>query len=214
MSSRSKTDEARPGPRPRFTREQVLAAALRVMDREPPAAFTMRRVADELGIGVMTLYGYVSNKEEIVEGVTALAFGAEPLSTDAPWDERVRSDMKHLYNLSRRHPNLVTIVLGQTSASPGLFRLRERTLGTLLEAGFGEREALHALGILTSYVLGFGALGQSGTPIDLPERVRELPPEDFPHLAGAADSYAEHLSDEAFTHGLELIVRGLRDELE
>ncbi len=36
MSSGSEARPARPGPRPRFTREEVLEAALRVIDREPP----------------------------------------------------------------------------------------------------------------------------------------------------------------------------------
>jgi AcrR family transcriptional regulator len=188
----------------------VLAAALRVIDREPPDRFTMRRVADELGMGVMTLYGYVRSKEEILAGVTALVLAEQAPDAAAPWDERLRADVQHLYELCRRHPNLVTLVLGQTTASPGLFHIRERMLGTLLGAGFDEAAALHALGTLTSYALGFGALGHRGTQIDLPERLRELPAEEFPHLAGIADRYAEHLSDEAFADGLELILGGLR----
>src|SRR5262245_13608121 len=69
VSRDSEATPAKRGPRPRFTREGVLEAALRVIDAVPPDAFTMRRVADELGMGVMTLYGYVRNKEEILEGV-------------------------------------------------------------------------------------------------------------------------------------------------
>jgi len=212
VSSPPEPQPARPGPRPRFTREQVLAAALSVIDDEPPAAFTMRRVADELGMGVMTLYGYVRSKEEILEGVTTLvlADAQRSVSDDAGWDERVRDDIRHLYDLCRRHPNLVTLVLAQASASPGLFRLRERVLDTLLDAGFEETVALHALGVLTSYAVGFGSM-QGGAPaIDLPERIRELPAGEFPRLAAAADRYAVHLSDEAFDHGLELLLSGLR----
>jgi AcrR family transcriptional regulator len=194
----------------------VLETALRVIDREAPEAFTMRRVADELGVGVMTLYGYVRNKEEIVEGVTALALaeGLHQPPPDASWEDQVRADVEHLHDLCRRHPNLVTLVLGQTAASPGLFRLRERMLGTLLAAGFDGVTALHALGILTSYALGFGGLQASAAPIDLPERIRELPASDFPHLADAADGYDAHLSDEAFQRGLGFILRGLRADLE
>lgn len=210
----SQPDRSRPGPRPRFTREQVLEAALRVIDRETPDAFTMRRVADELGMGVMTLYGYVSSKEEILEGVTALELAAAPAPGEgALWDERVRSDVEHLFDLCRRHPNLVQLVLRQMSAAPGLFSLRERLLATLHDAGFGETSALHALGVLTSYAVGFGALQSGATRIDSPERLRELPADEFPHLTGSADRYAEHLSAAAFAHGLDLILAGLRTEL-
>jgi AcrR family transcriptional regulator len=216
MSSEPETHPARPGPRPRFTREEVLEAALRVIDREAPEAFTMRRVADELGMGVMTLYGYVRNKEEIVEGVTAVAFGEEdgPERPDRGWEDQVRTDVERLHGVCRRHPHLVALILGQTAASPGLFRLRERMLGTLLAAGFDELTALHALGILTSYALGFGGLQAGAAPIDLPDRIRELPAAEFPHLAEAADGYSAHLSDEAFEQGLEFILAGLRAQLE
>jgi AcrR family transcriptional regulator len=186
-----------------------------VIDGEPPEAFTMRRVADELGMGVMTLYGYVRNKEEILEGVTVLALtqGHRQPHPSASWEDQVRTDVEHLHDLCRRHPNLVTLVLGQTTASPGLFRLRERMLGALLAAGFDRVTALHALGILTSYALGFGGAQASAAPIDLPERIRELTTSDFPHLTDAADRYSVHLSDEAFERGLEFILRGLQADL-
>jgi AcrR family transcriptional regulator len=215
MSSQPRLNPARPGPQPRYSREQVLETALVVIDRDGPALFSMRRIADELGMGVMTLYGYVRSKEEMLEGVTAhaLADGHRRPRSEAGWEEEVRADLEHLHNVCRRHPKLVTLVLGQTAASPGLFRLRERMLGTLLAAGFAPVTALHALGILTSYALGFGGAQAGAAPIDLPERIRELPSADFPHLADAADRYAIHLSDEAFEHGLELILRGLRAEL-
>jgi AcrR family transcriptional regulator len=194
----------------------VLEAALRVIDRESPETFTMRRVADELGMGVMTLYGYVSNKEEILEGITVLALADGQPEAELPaggWEAQVRSDVGHLHDLCRRHPNLVALVLGQTAASPGLFRLRERLLGALLGAGFDRVTALHALGILTSYALGFGGAQAGTAPIDLPDRIRELPASEFPNLADAADRYDVHLSDEAFEQGLEFILSGLRAKL-
>ncbi len=202
---------SRPGPRPRYSREQVFETALTLIDHEDPDAFTMRRLADELGMGVMTLYGYVRNKDEMVEGVTALAFAR--LHHDTParatWEDLVRTEIEQLYEVSRRHPHLVSLILSQRSATPGMFRLRERILGTLLDAGFDETRALHVLGILISYALGFAGLRAGPAPIDLPEPIGDLPADEFPHLHRVAERYAAHLSDEAFNYGLGVLLRGL-----
>jgi AcrR family transcriptional regulator len=53
--------------RPRYTREQIAAAALGIADREGFDAVSMRRVALELGAGTMTLYHYVKTKDELVD---------------------------------------------------------------------------------------------------------------------------------------------------
>jgi hypothetical protein len=87
-------------------------------------------------------------------------------------------------------------------------------LDALLSAGFEHVTALHALGVLIGYVLGFTGAQASATPVDLHERLSELPAGDFPMLSQVAADYPAHLSDEAFDYGLELILRGLRTDLE
>jgi AcrR family transcriptional regulator len=216
MSSDPVPTSSRPGPRPRYTRDQVVEAALTLIDREEPDAFTMRRLADELGMGVMTLYGYVRNKDEMVEGVTTLAFAELHRETPAgaTWEDLVRTEVEQLYEVSRRHPHLVTLILSQRSPTPGMFRLRERILGTLVDAGFSQTRALHVLGILISYALGFAGLRAGPAPVDLPERIGELPAGAFPHLHEAAGEYAAHVSDEAFDYGLGVLLRGVGADLE
>jgi AcrR family transcriptional regulator len=206
----SDSEAAKRGPRPRFTREEVFEAALRVIDAVPPEAFTMRRVADELGMGVMTLYGYVRNKQEILEGITLMLFATTHRRVSTTnWDEQLRAEGRALHTIGRRHPNLVTLVLAQRSAAPGVFGMRERIVTALLDAGFTENTALHALGVLCNYALGFAAAQAAAAPIDLPDRIRELPAETFPRLSALAENYSAHLSNEAFEFGLELLMTGL-----
>src|SRR5215510_11590885 len=116
---------SRPGPAPRFTREQVFEAALRLLERDPER-FTMRALADELGIGVMTLYGYARNKDEIIEGAAIAAMHDirhEP-EPGTEWDETLRLGARELHEVTRRFPNLTSSVLWQGSPAPGLFRVR------------------------------------------------------------------------------------------
>jgi AcrR family transcriptional regulator len=188
-----------------------MQAALALIDRGEPESFTMRRLADAMGIAVMTLYGYVGSKEEILEGVTSVAFREvhrDP-PADAPWEEQLRTDVRDLEGVCRRHPHLVTLVIFQSTVAPGLFRMRERMLETLHAAGFDSQTALRAIGVLCHYALGYAGARAGAGPIVLPDRIRELPRDEFPRLAEAADHYAEHLSDEAFEYGLTLILDGL-----
>lgn len=189
---------------------------MRVIDTGPPEAFTMRRVAEELGVGVMTLYGYVASKEELLEGATMRAFAEAHVASDpgASWDQRLRHEVLGFHELARAHPHLVTLVLAQRSAMPGMFRMRERMLDALLSAGFEPPAALRALGVMLNYALGFAGAQAGAAPIDLPERIRELPADEFPRLSGLASSYDEHLSDEAFESGLDWLIAGLRAQAE
>ena len=54
-------------PRPQLSREVVVEAALQVLETDGGDALTMRRVADEIGVSASSLYGYVANKEELVQ---------------------------------------------------------------------------------------------------------------------------------------------------
>jgi hypothetical protein len=82
-------------------------------------------------------------------------------------------------------------------------------LRTLLDAGFKETTALHALGALSYYALGFatGQAALSDTPPD--DSLPDLPAEAFPRLTALAPRYGEHASDQAFEFGLQQLLEGL-----
>jgi len=188
---------------------------MRLIDDGEPGSFSMRLLADELNVAVMTLYGYVSNKEELYEGVTALAFGELPAQTadGGSWEEDVRRAVRELQGICSRHPKLVTIVLADTKPNPGLYLRRERILSALRRAGFTPGRALHALGVLSSYALGFAMAQGSQALHHIPETVRDERRAEFPGLSEVADDYAAHLDPAAFDYGLDLILGGLRAEL-
>src|SRR5271154_1041913 len=52
--------------KPRYTREQITEAALRIADTEGFDAVTMKRIAVELGASTMRMYYYVRNKADII----------------------------------------------------------------------------------------------------------------------------------------------------
>jgi hypothetical protein len=77
--------------KPRFTHDDVRAAAMRIADREGIDALSMRRLAAELDAPTMTLYYYVRTKDEllslIVDAVMAEVVLPPERSLPADWKE-------------------------------------------------------------------------------------------------------------------------------
>src|SRR6516165_9478568 len=92
----------------RYTRDEVLAAAVDLLDEAPDAPLTMKRLSTRLGIAPMTLYGYVANKEELLEGVAAIVFDEifADIPVNAPWDEQLRAQALRIHSVVVRHPGL------------------------------------------------------------------------------------------------------------
>ena len=80
-------------PRVNLDVDQIVDAAMAIADREGPAAVTMRKIAAELGVGVMSLYWYVPTKRDleallltvVVEQVAEL-LGIDPEQVDPRYE--------------------------------------------------------------------------------------------------------------------------------
>ena len=60
--------------RTQLSRQRVLTTALAVADDGGLAKLTIRSLAERLGVKPMSLYHYVANKEEILDGLVDLVF--------------------------------------------------------------------------------------------------------------------------------------------
>jgi AcrR family transcriptional regulator len=209
----------RGGREARYSVEAVLGAALELIDAEGLVAFSMRRVAERMGIGPMTIYGYVRTKEELLDGVVGLALHGvlDDLDLEEPWDEQVRTAVRDLHDALRSHPGVLELLLAKPAPSPQLDLIRETLLGILRRAGFGEEAVWEAVGILSSYAVGFATAQVSfrhvGAASAQVERLGDLPATRFPNLTDLAGGYPAHMSDAAFEWGLTILVDGLRAQL-
>lgn len=97
---------ARRGRRPAFSREAITAAAVALADAEGLEAVTMRRVAAQVGAGVMSLYSYAPDKDTLLELMVDHVSGELPSSAALTGDWR--TDLKTIAHLQRanmlRHP--------------------------------------------------------------------------------------------------------------
>src|SRR5713101_2303701 len=116
-------------PRPQLSRELVVSAALRVIEVDGGDALTMRRVADEIGVSASALYGYVANKEELVQLVLEQIMTEIPLPrTGTDWQDMLRSWGRETLAVFRRHPGVAGLTLGRVPFGPSMLQGVERML--------------------------------------------------------------------------------------
>jgi AcrR family transcriptional regulator len=198
-----------------LTTEDIAATALDLVDREGLDALSMRRLADELGVGTMTLYGYFRSKSDLLDALMdESTVGVRPPALEGPWRERIATLAKAMRRSLERHPALVQIRMQQALTRPRQFILTELVTTALLEAGLERAEAARAFRVLFTYVFGYVAFSPSATADTARRVVRlslaALPPDEYPLISSMADEAAAAAAgDEQFEYGLELILDGI-----
>src|SRR2546423_3844238 len=88
-----------------LSRDRILRAALELADASGVDALTMRRLGDELGFEAMSLYRYVANKNDLLDGMLDLVL-AEWQLPDAgdDWAAAIRTSAQSVHDALRRHP--------------------------------------------------------------------------------------------------------------
>jgi len=143
--------------RPRYTRDEIAAAAIRVADAEGFDALSMRRLASELGAGTMTLYHYVRTKDELLalvhDAVMAeLLVPADELPAD--WREALTAIAHRSRDALRRHPWVLDIH-DDPAPGPNGIRHWDQSMQAVssLDLTIGERFEL--VSAIDEYVFGF-----------------------------------------------------------
>jgi AcrR family transcriptional regulator len=179
----------------------------------------MRRLADELGSGTMTLYGHFTDKRELLDAVIETAVAELELpSFEGSWRDQIRQLGAYTRHLFARHPGVVEIWARQPVLAAGTLHGVEAGMRILEEAGFEAEEAAKAFRLLVTYTFGFELFSGTRSKGSARESARAalgaLPPGSFPRLSGAAGAFAASMgSEEAFAYGLDRILDGLEASL-
>jgi AcrR family transcriptional regulator len=202
-----------------LSRPRVLEAAVALADEGELDAFSMRRLAQELGVVPMALYKHVANKDELLDGMVDVVFAEiESPSIDGDWRSAMRRRAISAREALKRHSWAIGIM---ETRSPGPANLRNHNavMGCLREAGFSFAAAIHAYSVQDAYIYGF-ALQEKTLGFERPEDAGEAAQRraaaigalgDFPYLAEIVAKLPESGFDSAveFAWGLDLILDGL-----
>jgi len=177
----------------------------------------MRALGEELGVEAMSLYYYVANKDELLDGMVEVVFSEIELpTTDVDWKTAMRRRAVSTRAAVARHRWAVGLLQSRTSPGPANFRLHNAVLGCLREAGFSVENAVHAYSLQDAYIYGF-AFQEKTLPVDTPAQLaeaaeslrRQFSADEYPHIA---ETITEQITKpgydfaDEFEFGLDLIL--------
>jgi AcrR family transcriptional regulator len=203
-----------------LNRERIVTAAIDLIERQGADAVSMRRIATELGCGVMSLYNHVPSKAVLLDEVarrvmSGIEFTATP---GASWQDQVRAQARAFRTIARRYPRCTMVVVSRPTTSAAGVRPIENALATLHEAGFGGAEAVLIMRSFVGFILGsllreVGATPALGDPRAnyLAQAAGQpgLDPAEFPQVTSLHAELTEHDPDADFEFGLDLLVHAI-----
>ncbi|MFI2117818.1 TetR/AcrR family transcriptional regulator [Streptomyces rubiginosohelvolus] len=155
-------DRPAKGPRPGLSLERIVAAAVDVASADGLAAVSMGRVAQEVGASTMSLYRYVSAKDELYVLMQETAFGPpEPLSareSGAGWREALAEWASAQRDRLHAHLWLLRIPVGGPPATPNSLAWWEQGIQALESSGLAEGDKTSVVLLVSNFVRSEAAL--------------------------------------------------------
>ncbi|MFD9501126.1 TetR/AcrR family transcriptional regulator [Streptomyces sp. NPDC060035] len=144
------------GPKPGLTLDRIVAAAVAVAASEGLSAVSMGRVAKELGASTMSLYRYVSAKEELYVLMQEAAMGVPAplpaLEDGAGWREALGQWAWAQRRMFQRNLWSLRIPISGPPASPHSVAWWEQGLQALEGSGLNEGDKISVILLVSGFV--------------------------------------------------------------
>ncbi|GAB3248947.1 TetR/AcrR family transcriptional regulator C-terminal domain-containing protein [Arthrobacter pigmenti] len=138
------------GPRRELSIEGIVAAAMEIADAEGLAAVSMTAVAAKLGYTTMSLYRYVSAKEDMVLLMYEQAFGVPPRPEDnAGWREAARAMFDSQLAVYRARPWVLDIPIRGIPSTPNAVAWMDAGLAAFQPTALSQADRLSATLLLS-----------------------------------------------------------------
>jgi AcrR family transcriptional regulator len=211
-------------PRTPITRETVIDAALRVLQKVGMDDLSMRLVAAELRTGPASLYWHVRNKDELLQLLFERLNDEIELPPPDPsrWQEQLKALGRQVRAVSRRHRDYARLSLGRIPSGQSLARFAEWVFELLVPVGVPEQVIAYTGDLLSLYVSAYtfeeslGPPSPTGEPMSAEqigamfrEYLQSLPQGQFPHVHRTVNLLFAGNADERFEFGMDVLVRGI-----
>ena len=212
------------GPKPGLDLGRIVRAGVTVADAEGLEALSMRKVAEQLGVGTMSLYRYVPSKQELLDLMFDTMLGERtPQPEDGGWRAQLEHFARDGLAVYQRHPWMLDVPTRRPPLGPNVLGAFDAMLQALRPTGLTSAQMVSAATALGAY-----AAGAARTVVEAAESERRtgvsdeawweerssfwedfFDPERFPALVYVWEhgGYEQPLDD--FEFGLELVLDGI-----
>jgi AcrR family transcriptional regulator len=138
-------------------REQIVSAAMNLIDRHGLDGYSMRQLGAELGVDPSTVYYYVPSKAALYNLIVDEIVSGIDLAVDDPsatFEERVVAAGREYRRALLRHPRAVPLVAVRSLRTPVQLRVIERLAQIFFDAGFSPVEVMVAVDVCGMTILG------------------------------------------------------------
>ncbi|HEY9314206.1 TetR/AcrR family transcriptional regulator [Williamsia sp.] len=216
------------GPKQRVSVDEVVGAAISLADSEGLAALSMRKVAQRLGLGAMSIYTYVPGRSELVGlMIDEVAGEVDHPEHAGGLRDRMTAVARQLWDEYHRHSWLLHVQKARPWIGPNVSKRYEWQLEAIDGVGLDDLEMDHTIAVLTGFaessarssIEAAGARVDSGMTdlqwweINAPVLGRLMAGGDYPisnRVGQAAGQAYESMGDSArsFEFGLARIIDG------
>ncbi|MEU6408707.1 TetR/AcrR family transcriptional regulator C-terminal domain-containing protein [Microbispora sp. NPDC046933] len=224
------TRERKGGREQGLSRDQIVRAAVELLDAEGLDALSMRKLGARLGAGATSLYWHVANKDELIELVMDEVYSGVVLPEAADWRETAGVFAYAMRQAVFDHPWSASLIGVVPALGPNALTASDRLMGAFIRAGFEGIDVDYAMTAVVSYTLGatipevaflssLEATGKSMTELQAAvDPVMAKVAADRPNLLERYRSYAKDFDPLvarrlAFDFGLTALLDGLGTRL-
>ncbi|WP_404434406.1 TetR/AcrR family transcriptional regulator [Microbacterium lacus] len=218
------------GPKREMSVEKIVDAAVELADAEGLGAVSMAAVAARLGYTPMSLYRYVSAKDDLLllmqEEATGLPPAPEGQTTG--WRERLRDGFTAMVGSYLRHPWMLDIPITGSPITPNSSAWIESSLVALADTPLTQEERIAVTLLVTGQARWYGTVlagyaSQARTTGMSPEQITEregalfdalISADGYPALRAAVDAGAFVSDADPFQFGIERILDGVAAYLD
>ena len=149
----------RRGPKHGLTSAQVVEAAIKIADADTDlTSLSMRRVAELLGVGTMSLYTYVASRSELVEAMLDTAYGEAVTDLshldETDWNSGLRQAATINWTMYQRHPWMLQVFTGRPPLGPNAIAKYDLELRIVDRVGLSDVEMDAVITLLHTQVEG------------------------------------------------------------